>query len=224
MGGRSGPWLPAGGGWSCLGPRPSPPPQGVLCPGPSPQASGPGVGFCQTGQLTRGPACVREERGPRGPHWWRSAPLPGTHGAGDGGGQLDIAEGSPASAGRVGVEPPDSQWLGWGGWSLPRPPTRGGGGVGWAELLLGLILLREKTLCREFRAILLLGLNFMWVECQSLGVIGGNLVFCNRRKNAKVNNNKEIWKNFSFLKGPSAFHSQEKEVSFLFTIFRTRKH
>lgn len=57
-----------------------------------------------------------------------------------------------------------------------------------------------------------------------MGFIGGNLVFCNRRKNAKVNNNKEIWKNFSFLKGPSAFHSQEKEVSFLFRIFRIRKH
>lgn len=35
-----------------------------------------------------------------------------------------------------------------------------------------------------------------------------------------VNNNKEIWKNFSFLKGPSVFHSQEKEVSFLFRIFK----
>lgn len=53
--------------------------------------------------------------------------------------------------------------------------------------------------------------------------IGANLVFCNKRQNVKLNNSKEVWKNINFLKGSSAFHSQEKEVSFLFKIFKIKK-
>ena len=43
-------------------------------------------------------------------------------------------------------------------------------------------------------------------------------------KNVKLNNNKEIWKNFSSINGLSAFLSPEKEVSFLFRKFKIRKH
>ena len=52
-----------------------------------------------------------------------------------------------------------------------------------------------------------------------MGFTGGDLVFCNRRKNVRLNNNRKIWKNFSSIKGTSAFHSQKKEVSFLFRVY-----
>lgn len=57
-----------------------------------------------------------------------------------------------------------------------------------------------------------------------MGFIRGNLCFVAEGKNVKLNNNKEIWKNFSSVNGLSAFLSREKEVSFLFRKFKIRKH
>lgn len=47
-----------------------------------------------------------------------------------------------------------------------------------------------------------------------MGFIGGNLIFCNRRKNVRLNNNKETGKTFSFSKGPPASLSLEEGVPF----------